>query len=371
MRIGSLMATNRYSLRERESGRIQARWYAPDGRRRSKTFANRTEAKRYLDMLSGDKHRHLYIDPADAARRFETVAERWLAGKHLAPKTAADYRSILTHRIYPAFQFAPVGTVTPQDLVEWLADLSDGLAPGTVHNAFRVMKQILTTAVRARYLPANPADVLNRGDLPKLTDREMLFLTAEEVAQLAGELTAPYDLMALFTTVTGLRAGEVTGLRWENVDLLRGRVIVCESISRVDGVNHVKLPKNNKERTVPLTKDVATRLRAYAAASEFRPEGYVWPDPNDPEQPMNWGRDFYWPHWKPAVARAGLPSGLRFHDLRHTCAALLIAADVQPKAIQVHLGHSSFHITMDRYGHLYGDASDKVVAAMDAAFGTA
>ena len=71
------------------------------------------------------------------------------------------------------------------------------------------------------------------------------------------------------------------------------------------------------------------------------------------------------------MARAGLPSGLRFHDLRHTCAALLIAANIPPKTIQEHQGHSSFNITMDRYGHLYGDASDAVAEAMDQAFGTA
>ncbi|MDZ7929046.1 MAG: tyrosine-type recombinase/integrase [Rhodococcus sp. (in: high G+C Gram-positive bacteria)] len=66
--------------------------------------------------------------------------------------------------------------------------------------------------------------------------------------------------------------------------------------------------------------------------------------------------------------RAGLPSTLRAQDLRHTCAALLIAANVPAKAIQAHLGHSSFKVTMDIYGHLYDDASDAVTDAMGAAF---
>ncbi|MBM4724374.1 tyrosine-type recombinase/integrase [Rhodococcus hoagii] len=80
------------------------------------------------------------------------------------------------------------------------------------------------------------------------------------------------------------------------------------------------------------------------------------------------GRDFYLKWWKQAVTKAGLPAKLRFHDLRHTCAALLIAANVPAKAIQAHLGHSSFKITMDTYGHLYEDASDHVANAMNAAF---
>jgi len=70
------------------------------------------------------------------------------------------------------------------------------------------------------------------------------------------------------------------------------------------------------------------------------------------------------------VQAAGLPKGLRFHDLRHTCAALVtsFAANLPAKAIQEHLGHSSYQITMDRYGHLYADASDAVTAAMGMAF---
>jgi integrase len=85
-------------------------------------------------------------------------------------------------------------------------------------------------------------------------------------------------------------------------------------------------------------------------------------------QPMHWGKDFYLPFWKAAVKQAGLPKTLRAHDLRHTFAALLIAANVPAKAIQEHLGHSSFKVTMDTYGHLYEDSSDKVTDAMSAAF---
>lgn len=95
----------------------------------------------------------------------------------------------------------------------------------------------------------------------------------------------------------------------------------------------------------------------------------MWPAPGaDPTIPLHWGRDFYLRQWKAAVARAELPRALRFHDLRHTCVALLIAADVPAKAIQAHLGHSSFAITMDRYGHLYPNAADVVSVALSRAF---
>jgi integrase len=69
--------------------------------------------------------------------------------------------------------------------------------------------------------------------------------------------------------------------------------------------------------------------------------------------------------WQPAVADAGLPDGLRIHDLRHTCASLLIAQGAHPKAVQVHLGHSSIAVTMDRYGHLFPSDMETLAAALD------
>jgi integrase len=76
--------------------------------------------------------------------------------------------------------------------------------------------------------------------------------------------------------------------------------------------------------------------------------------------------NFYQRLFCPALARAGLPDQVRFHDLRHTCAALLIAQGAHPKAIQAHLGHSSIQVTMDRYGHLFPEALEHLADRLDA-----
>nr|MBM4732925.1 tyrosine-type recombinase/integrase [Prescottella equi] len=413
---------NRYSLRELSSGRYQARWYDDAGNGKSKAFGTKTEAKKFLDNIKSDRNRGDYIDPNDARRRFREVAELWFESRNLRPKTAQSYRTILEQRIYPTFGGRAVGSITTMDLVTWITQLStEGkrighnnkpganpessraqcdarhreragktstgkpLAPGTVHNAVRVMRQVLDAAVRARYLRGNPAHGLTRADLPK-AQRDAtatLYLSAAQVERLAvatEEVSgdAALALLVRFAAQTGMRAGECCGLRWENVDLLRGRVTVAESISTVkSGDWCVVAPKNGKTRVVPMPPALHDALAGLAhdrtAAGAFGPEMYVWPGSVMESAlygsaPMSWGRDFYLKWWKQAVAVAGLPAKLRFHDLRHTCAALLIAANVPAKAIQAHLGHSSFKITMDTYGHLYEDATDHVADALGAAF---
>ncbi|MFD5809406.1 tyrosine-type recombinase/integrase [Rhodococcus aetherivorans] len=410
------MGANRYAIREQTTGRFQARWYDPDGKRRSKTFGTRTEAKKFLDGISADRNRRDYIDPSEARRTVREIAEVWLSSRNLRPKTEQSYRTILEQRIYPTFGSRAVGAITTMDLVAWITDLSQNgkrvghnnktpdtdspraerdaryrqrtgktptgkpLAPGTVHNAVRVMRQVLDVAVRARYLRGNPAHGLTRDDLPRAhrDTTSTPYLNAAQVERLAVAMEvisgdAALGLLVRFAAQTGMRAGECCGLRWENVDLLRGRITVAESISTVkNGDWCVVPPKNGKTRVVPMPTALRDALADLAhvrtPAGAFAPEAYVWPGPDGATTPMSWGRDFYLKHWKTAGAKAGLPDQLRFHDLRHTCAALLIAANVPAKAIQAHLGHSSFKITMDTYGHLYEDASDAVSNAMDAAF---
>ncbi|OCC20939.1 integrase [Prescottella equi] len=438
--------TNRYSIRDLSSGRYQARWYDDAGERKSKTFTTKTEAKRFLDNIKSDRNRGDYIDPNDAKRQFREVAELWFASRNLRPKTEHAYRTILDHRIYPTFAHRAIGSITTMDLVAWITFLStEGkrvnhnnkgepdlanpntlrdsrrrerleearkrsgvavrpgkpLAPGTVHNAVRVMKQILDAAVRARYLRGNPANGLTRDDMPKHHREEVHYLSARQVERLAGateKVVAEGDffsgdafgMLVRFAAQTGMRSGECCGLRWENVDLLRGRVTVAESISTISASEwYVVAPKNNKTRVVPIAPALVEELKRYAERqsrfthkdsetgeqrSAFAPGAYVWPSPVASEEapygytPMHWGRDFYLKWWKASVKEAGLPATLTFHALRHTCASLLIAANVPAKAIQAHLGHSSFKITMDTYGHLYADSTDVVTDALNAAF---
>jgi integrase len=169
--------------------------------------------------------------------------------------------------------------------------------------------------------------------------------------------------MIYFAAYSGLRFGEVSALRVRRLDLLGARIRVAEAYSDVAGTLHLGPPKSGKERTVVLPRSVCDLL-APALAGKGR-EDLVFLAPEG--GPLRQG-NFYHRKYKPAVEAAGLPAELRFHDLRHTCAALLVAQGAHPRAIMEHLGHSSITVTMDRYGHLFPDEKDCLAKGLDEAF---
>jgi len=144
-------------------------------------------------------------------------------------------------------------------------------------------------------------------------------------------------------------------------------VTVRESVSNVNGHLLVVAPKNGRTRTVPLAKFLIGPLVDQGAG---RAQDDFLFGPGD--RPSRHG-NFYRRHFKPAVRRA-LPnelSDLRFHDLRHTCASLLIHEGMHVVAVSRFLGHSSIQITVDRYGHLFPDEQGRLADAMDRAYASA
>lgn len=186
----------------------------------------------------------------------------------------------------------------------------------------------------------------------------------EQIAVLADAVGNDYRTLVLFAAYTGLRAGEIAGLRVKDVDPLHRRVTVRESVSDVNGHLVVVTPKNGRTRTVPLARFLVGPLVDQGAGRAQ--EDFLF-GPGD--RPLRHG-NFYARHFKPAVRRALLDelSGLRFHDLRHTCASLLIHEGMHVVAVSRFIGHSAIQITVDRYGHLFHDEQGKLADAMDRAY---
>lgn len=177
-----------------------------------------------------------------------------------------------------------------------------------------------------------------------------LFLSAEQVIDLSAAIDAPYGVLVTFAAYSGLRAGEIGGLRVGRLDLLRAKVDVAEALKDTAGRLHFGPTKNHERRTVRLPRFLCHLLGAYLAGRPNGSSDLVFTSPQGAPLRHN---AFYRRQFKPAVAAAGLPSELRFHDLRHTCAALLIAQGAHPRAIMERLGYSSITVTIDTYGHLF------------------
>ncbi|GEM_PF-1315333 len=172
----------------------------------------------------------------------------------------------------------------------------------------------------------------------------------------------------------GLRASELWALRRKRLDLLRGRLHVAEAVTDVSGYLSFGPPKTgHSRRTVSLPRflrDMLTEQVSGSSPGGTGPDDLVFtaPDGGTMAQRAFYGR-FFRPAVKVAVAAGNLPpekEGLRFHDLRHTCAALLIAQGAHAKAIKERLGHESIVITLDRYGHLLPSLDDELAEALDA-----
>ena len=186
---------------------------------------------------------------------------------------------------------------------------------------------------------------------------------------LAGAMRRPdYGLLVRFAALTGLRAGEIGALRVGRLDLLRRRVEVAETVSEVAGHGLVYgPPKTYERRGVPLPAALADDLAAYLAGRPDHPGALVFTAPGGgPLRHHNFMRR----HFKPALAVAGQPGGIRFHDLRHTCAALLINADppAHPLAVMKRLGHSSITVIYNTYGHLFPALEEALTDSLDRSY---
>jgi integrase len=359
------MASSSIGYRER-SKKWEARWRDADGRQRSKLFTRKRDAQQHLAVVTADLARGDYLDPARGRVTVADVAAEWQASTtHLKPSTRAGYGYILDASILPALGHRQVATVRSSDVRAFVSEMqASGSAPGTVRNTFRVLKMVMQVAVDDERIKKNPCQGVK---LPRSEHREQNYLTAEQVAAVASEMPESYRTVVFLAAYGGLRWGEIAALRWGRVDLMRRTVEVAESVKRVKGELHFGPPKTAAgRRVVRIPRFLAEMLTVEQARTEYDPTAFVFTSPRGgPMSPETVTRR----HFKRA-ARLAVPErpGLRFHDLRHTCASLLIAQGAHPKAIQRHLGHSTVVVTLDRYGHIFPEESDRLADALDATY---
>jgi integrase len=280
----------------------------------------------------------------------------------LRPSSLARLDATVRHHVLPAFGHLPLAELGNAEVRAWVARMrSDGLSASSVRKAHFALHQMMSAAVADRRLAYDPTHDV---PLPAEQHGEPRFLSTEEVGTLADAIAPHLRALVLVAAYGGLRFGELAALRRRRIDLLRGRVQVAENLVDLGGTLSFGEPKTkNGRRTVPLPRRVVSELGAHLA-TYTGPEADALVFRSTTGQPLRragFRRDW----WLPAVAAAGL-DGLRFHDLRHTFVSLWVAAGAHAKEVSVRAGHSSVAFTLDRYGHLYEDADDRLSDRLDA-----
>ena len=208
----------------------------------------------------------------------------------------------------------------------------------------------------------NPA---RRIPLPKSTREEMRFLSAEEIGRLADAIDARHRALILMAGFTGLRWGELAGLRGEHLDLLRGTVDVRQALTEAgNGVVRVVPTKTGQRRTVPLPRFLC-KILTEQLAKYPGPDGLVFSSTEGGALRRN---NFYTRHFKPALRQAGLDEKLRFHDLRHSAASIAIAMGANVKQVQQMLGHASATVTLDTYSHVFPSLAEQLREDLEQAY---
>jgi integrase len=306
-----------------------------------------------------------------------TVAQymdKWLAASvkpSVKVKTYEGYESIARVRVVPRIGRKQLSNLTPLDLQALYADLAeDGLSARSIHHTHRCLHRAFVQAIRWGLLSRNPCDGVTA---PKATRSEMRVLAPEQVNTfLAATREHPARALYALAVTTGMRQGELLGLRWQDVDLDAGRLAVRQALQRQrgNGLVFVEPKTPRSRRTIVLSRLAIAALREHrdrqafarrTAGAEWQKRDLVFCDyfgaPLDPS--------YQTATFKAALQRAKLPE-IRFHDLRHTAATLLLSKGVHVKLVSEMLGHSTITLTLDTYSHLIPAMHGDAAAAMDA-----
>jgi integrase len=249
----------------------------------------------------------------------------------------------------------------------YAAILRDGASPRMCQLVHARLHSALKKAVRWKLISTNPILEVDR---PTAPTKRFTPLSPKQVVALfnAAEGTRLYALYVLAVT-TGLRQGELLGLHWDDVDLAVGTLSVRHQLTEVAGKLELTEPKTAAgRRQVVLPKLAVAALAAHRERlrEKNRDTKWVFPDSlGGPIRKSNLRRKSF----EPLLKKAGL-SHIRFHDLRHTSATLLLLQDVHPKVVQERLGHARIGITLDTYSHVLPTMQHEAANKLDELIGT-
>ena len=365
---------NEGSIYKRNDGR----WVAvvnlgyQNGRRGRKSFYGdtRREVQERLTQVLRDQQQGLPV--ATERQTVGQFLQNWLIESvkpAVRPMSYIRYEQLVRIHLSPALGKIPLQKLAPQHVQALLNQkLAEGLSPRTVQYVRATLRFALNQALRWGLVARNAAALV---DSPQVKRPEIGILDVDQARKLL-ESVKGHRLEALYSVALalGLRQGEALALRWQDVNFENQTLRVTAALQRIDGRLQFVEPKTSQSRrTINLPAVIVTALREHRirqleeklfAGSRWQESGLLFTSSiGTPLDGCNVTKGF-----QKMLERAGLPK-IRFHDLRHTCASLLLAQGVHPRAIMETLGHSQISLTMNTYSHVMPAIRKEVADRMD------
>lgn len=343
-------------------------------------YEQEAEEHQQLEAEALEKAKNVH---PDALLLFTDYIDKWIkaARPTIATATYQSYYNMINARIRPYFSALGLALheVTPQHLEDFYQTiLNDNCTTNTVIHYHAVIRRALQSAVRKDILLKNPADQVDR---PKKNVYHGTFYSEDEMMTLFDAVSGdPLELCVKIAAYYGLRRSEVLGLKWDAIDLENKTISICHKVieAKVDGkfvpVGEDVLKTKSSFRTLPLIpaieqllleekekQEMYRRLFKRAYCRDYL--DYICVDQSGKLLRPNYVTE----HFTWIIQKYGLRK-IRFHDLRHTCASLLLKNGIAMKQIQVWLGHSTFSTTADIYAHLDFSAQRASANAMSEMF---
>lgn len=329
----------------------------------SKGFDKKKQAEEALAEFLQQLNSGQYIDVKDST--VSDFLNKWLHDYveiKLAPRTQIRYKEIINNYIIPEFGHMKLRDLRPIHIQDYYSKLIKKLSPSTVLYHHRVIHKALEQAVKWQYLAHNPADNV---EPPTPDKNEFKVLSAEQLDKLLHYLKQQNHVLYIpvfLAIMTGMRRGEICGLQWQNVNFDNGTIQVKRQLQRINGELVLRETKTaGSRRPISLDDFSVAVLKEHRKkqkenriffGSEYHIENLnfvcTWPDGRliDPD---------YISHAFPKVLKElDLPQ-VRFHDLRHTSATMLLEAGIHPKIVSERLGHTDIRITLNTYSHALPD----------------
>lgn len=363
------------SIYQRKSnGRWEGSITLPDGSRKVFYGKKRAEVAEKINAAIADQRRGML--PTTSSATVQEYIEPWLEDVHKSTiklSTYNHYEKLVRLYIVPGLGRIKLQSLTPQQVQTFYSKkLKEGLSPKSINNIHGLLHKALSNAVKWNILPRNICDAVTP---PRLRRKEKTVLAPEQAHVLLQNIKN-HRLEALLTLalVTGMRCGELLALRWSDIDLTNCSLQVKRTVSYIKGHGRVESePKTEKSRRqimLPLLV-IEVLIRHKASQDEQRSKTESWADKDliftnaeGDYMGVTTMRDAF----NRVLKEAGLPH-IRFHDLRHSAATILLSRGTHPKIVQEILGHSQISMTLDVYSHVLPSMQGDVTKRWDDDFG--